>query len=75
MIRDPIITRWIEAGDRNPGLLAIKLSKTKELVVSDYSERGQAKLIEAFNGRETRRKATEKEKRALRKRPPLIEGD
>lgn len=71
MTRDPIITRWHEAGDRHPGLMAIKTGKHTELVVSEYSERAQAKLIEAFQAKEEQRLEIEK----LKRRPEVIEGE
>ena len=75
VIRDPIITRWQESSDRHPGFMAIKLSKTKELCIAEYSERAQDKLIQSFNEREERRRRDERERRALKRKAELIEGE
>ena len=71
MTRDPIITRWIEAGERQPGLMAIKTGKHTELVVSEYSEIAQQKLLAEIANREAERLEVE----ALKRRPENIEGD
>lgn len=71
MTPDPIITRFIEAGDRQPGLMAIKTGMHTELVVSEYSERAQAKLIAEMVRRDEERLTIEK----LKRRPEVIEGE
>lgn len=71
MTRDPIITRWIESGDRQPGLMAIKTGLHTELVVSEYSPRAQEALIAEMGRRDAQRLEIE----ALKRRPEVIEGE
>ena len=66
MKRNPIITRWSKPGDRFAGFMAVKLEGSRELVVAEYSERAQVRLIEEYERYQAN---------ALKNRPELIEGD